>query len=493
MAVIIAVLYYLILTLAVGFVARRKIKSIEDFNKSAGGLGWVMLVFCFVLIPLGSGHTLSLWESSVGLGASVLWWGIITGGIFLPIMMLFLGPWMRRTGMNTFPQVMEKIFGPKMGRLHAAVTIGTWTGIGAAETIATGTAIYGLSDGAIPFFPWCIVIALVLIGLYVFFGGILQMAWLNMINAIVMIVGSYLCLFLVGGWLMANVNGWEGVKAFYDSAGKVTFLQNFDFSPGVIFQIIIPVTVLHLSAAAVAQNMNAPFFAARSDADCRKGVFIGAGINSLASIPWVVLALAGMTIPALVNALPADQVAKLIPIKLALTALPKPIMGVLMICLLAATLSTGGATVLGNAQVLAKDIVERSLFPNMSDKGKMRNMKVCMIICVLLFAVPALFMPVVFPIFLWCFSFGIPLFVVYIIGMWFKISRPATWITVIVVYIVNFWWTFWTPTWATGPWGLNMYPVTVVSLVLGIILHIILPGEKGLLRQKKSEAAVEGA
>jgi hypothetical protein len=68
--------------------------------------------------------------------------------------------------------------------------------------------------------------------------------------------------------------------------------------------------------------------------------------------------------------------------------------------------------------------------------------------------------------------------------MGLKVRRNVTaaWITIIVAYAVNFWWTFATPAWAGGLLGgafaLNMYPVTIVSIILGIILPLVLPGGK---------------
>lgn len=492
MILAIALAYYVILLVVVGYICKRKIKTSSDFTKASGGLSWIMVTFGFVLIPLGAGHTISLWESAPGLGASVMWWGIITGGIFLPLMMLWFGPWVRRTGLNTIPEILEKIFGQKYSRLWSGCVVATWTGIGAAEVTATGAAIYGLSGGALPFFPWCIFIALALIVLYVYFGGMLQLVWLNVVNSIVMLVGSYLGMFMLTAWLAANLGGWEGVKAIFDSMGQSNMLQNFHLSSGVWFAIIIPVTVLHCAAGAVAQNMNGPFFAAESETACRKGIFIGAGINALASIPWIVMALIVVAAPFVMSGIAAADVNKLAPIQLALTALPAPIVAVMMISLMAATLSTGGATIMANANVITNDIIKRAWMPNMSDKLKLKLTKIMILVSALLFAFPAFSNAVIFPVFLWCFSFGIPVFVVYFMGLKVKSSKAAAWITTLVTFAVNFWWTFWTPEWATGIWAINMYPVTVVSIVLGVSLSLILPGKPGLLRKsnKDTEAAV---
>ena len=496
--VIIAVAYFVILSVVVGAYARRKTKSAGDLVKTSQGLGWVMMAFAFTLIPLGAGHTLSLWEQAPGLGASVLWWGVITGGIFLPIMMLWLGPIVRNSGCNNIPEILEKVIDKRFGRLNAGVNIATWTGIGAAETLATAVAVYGLGGhrlaGVLPgnAFVWCTLIALVLIILYVIFGGILQMAILNVVNAFVMIASSYLALGMLGVWLAANVGGWEPIREVFNEMGKSQMLASYDLAqPMMWFAVIIPVAVLHITAGAVAQNMNGPFFAAKSDADCRKGIFVGMSVNVLASVPWIVMALTAVAIttsakfqhllPNLLQMAPEDA-AKLNPIELALTALPAPVVGLLMIALLCATLSTGGATVFANANILTNEIFKKALKPDMSEKTQFKLMRVSIFICAAFFAVPALLNAVIFPVFLWCFSFGIPVFVIYVMGLKVRRNTTAAWITLIVVYAVNFIWTFATPAWAGnllyGAFALNMYPVTILSVILGVILPFVIPGGK---------------
>jgi SSS family solute:Na+ symporter len=474
--------YIFLLVFGAGFILKSRMKSADDYTKAGQSLSWPLVVFGFVLIPLGSGHTLSLWEASAGLGASVIWWGIIVGGIFLPLMMLWLAPWVRSLKVDTFPQVMEKIFGPEMHWLQSAVNIGTWTGIAMSETLATAAAIYGLSGGAIEYAPWCILIAFVLIIGYVFFGGVLQMAWLNVVNAIVMMIGSYLALIFTGFWLADQIGGWGVISNFYQQAGQGWKLEILNMSPDLFWQVVIPVAVLHISACAVSQNQYTPFFAAKSDQDCRKGVFLGALINSMACFPWIMMALVGMAIPAI-----AAGGAKLSVPNLAITALPAPIIGLLMISLLAATLSTGGSVVLAHSNIITNDIIKRYWHPKMSEKTNLKMMQIMVIVCGVMAAIPAFFVPIVFPVFLWCFSFGIPLFVIFFIGLRWKISKPAAWITIGVTYLLNYYWTFWTPSWAQGPWSLNMYPVTVVSIVLGVGLALLLPGEPGLMTKKRRE------
>jgi len=497
-----AVTYFVVVSVIVGLYAKRQTKNAGDFIKSSEGLSWYMVAFGFAFIPLGAGHTISLWEQVPTLGASVLWWGIITAGVFTPIMMIWFGPLVRASGCGNIPELLEKVIDKRFGRLNAGVNIATWTGIGAAETLATATAVYGLGGYRLSdylpgnAFVWCTLIALILIILYVVIGGILQMAILNLINATVMIVTAYVALGMVGVWLASNVGGWEPIRQVFVDMGRVEMTGQYDLgNPALWLTLIIPVIVLHVTAGAVGQNMNLAFFAAKTVNDCRKGVFLGTTVNVLAAIPWTIMAVVAVGIISsdkfkhllpVLAAMPPEEAAKLNVIELAINALPAPILGLLMISLLCAVLSTGGCTLLANASIMTNEIFKKAIKPDMSEKTRFRLMYISIFICAAFYAVPAFLNAIVFPVFLWCFSFGIPVFIIYVMGLKVRRNSLAAWVTLIVTYAINFWWTFApTPAFVEGtPFALNMYPVTVVSVVLGIVLPFVLPGGKPPLLAK---------
>ena len=87
---------------------------------------------------------------------------------------------------------------------------------------------------------------------------------------------------------------------------------------------------------------------------------------------------------------------------------------------------------------------------------------------------------------MWTFSFGIPVLGVYLIGMLWKVNKVAAWTTILAAYIANFVWTFATPTWLPSYLSLNVYPTVFTTLLFGIVLNLILPGEPGYLRRLKA-------
>ncbi len=485
-ALVIAIAYFFILSVGTSLFLKKKIKSGNDFVTGGGSLAWPLVMAGFVLAPLGSGHTLSLWEASADMGASVLWWGIISGGLFVPLFLLWFGPWFRRLNVQTFPEGMGKIFGERIGWLISAVFPAQLIGICIAEITATATALYALSGGAIPFAPHCIVIGVVLTILYIIAAGLMQAAWMNLFNACMLIAGSFTAVFATGAWLSGR-GGWESISDYYANAGTAWKTSVAHFSPDVMMGIIFPCMILLVFMCSASQAQNQPILAARSESDIRRGVFWAAFINSMAAFPWVILALVGMAIPTI-----AAKGAKLSVPGLALEALPPWIVGLLMIALLSATLSTTGGLILASSHIIVHDIFKRAVHPKMSDRAFLICTRIMIIVASVLVVVPALKLPSILPVFMWTFSFAIPVFGVYLIGMMWKVNKIAAWTTILAAYAANFYWTIAIPSWAPPYLTNNVYPTVFVTFVLGMVLNLVLPGKPGFLRQlKESEQKSE--
>ncbi|MDR0311625.1 MAG: sodium:solute symporter family protein [Acidobacteriota bacterium] len=483
-ALIMASAYFILLSAGVSLWARKRVKSGVDFVTGGGSLAWPLVMAGFVLAPLGAGHTLSLWESSNNMGAAVLWWGIMSGGIMVPLFLLWFGPWFRRLNVQTFPEGMGKMFGEKIGWVISAIFPAQLLGICIAEILATATAFYALSGGAISFNPHCIILAVFFTIIYIFVGGLMQAAWMNLINAFVLIVGSFIAVFYTGGWLSNGRGGWDGIAEHYTQEGAAWKTSLMNFSPEVIFALILPCLILTVFMQSASQVQNQPMLMARSESDIRRGVFWASFINSLAAFPWVILGLVGMAMP--VIAAKADA-AKLSVPEFALMAFPPWLIAILMTALLAATLSTTGGLILGASHIIVHDIFKRAVNPGMSDRTFLILTRSMIIVCALLVIVPALRNPGIMPLLYWVFSFAVPVFGIYLIGMLWKVNKVAAWTTLLAGYLANFFWTFAEPTWLPPYLSLNVYPTIFATLFFGIVLNLILPGKPGYLRQLKAK------
>ena len=390
---------------------------------------------------------------------------------------------------------MGKIFGEKFGWIISAIFPAQLLGICIAEVLATATAFFALSGGSIPFAPYCIVLAVIFTIFYIFVGGLMQAAWMNLINACMLIGGSFIAVFYTGGWLSKNVEGgWGGIADYYAGSGEAIKTNLLNFSPEIIFSLIFPCLILTVFMCSASQAQNQPMLMAKSESDIRRGVFWSAFINSMTTYPWVILAMVGMALIGMGTiAVPPEQAgeaAKLSVPMFALHAFPSWLVGILMTSLLAATLSTTGGLILASSHIIVHDIFKRAVNPNMSDRTFLILTRCVIVVCALMVIVPALRSPNIMSLIFWIFSFAIPVFGVYLIGMLWKVNRIAAWTTLIAGFFANFFWTFAQPDWLTKidkNLSGNLYPTIFATLFFGIVMNLILPGKPGYLRQLKAQ------
>ncbi|SHJ25847.1 sodium:solute symporter family protein [Parasporobacterium paucivorans] len=485
--ILIAIVYFVFFGVYFGMKSKKKLTGSKDFFTASNRLGWFAVMCSFTLAPLGGGHTTSLIEQQGFMGVSVLWWSILTGSVFVPIFMYWFGPWFRKLKVDTFPQALGKIFGPKIKIVNTCLAPAGWLGITMAEILGIATVIYTLTGGRLAYAPYCVLIAGALSAIYVLFGGMLQASYMNIINAVVLLGGGFLSIIYMGNTIPG---GYASVSNFYESLGEGWRMNLFNFTPTVVFGIIIPVIVLNLFSVSSEHALYQPILAAKDEASIRKGAILGGLINSFASTPFVVLGITALAVPSVAAAIGPNV--RLSVAELALQLMPPWLIGILMCSLLAALLSTSSGMILAIAHVVTDDIIKPIRGDKMSEKNHVRLSRWMVVIVTAAACLPALKVTILMGLFFWCFSLSLPIFINYLIGLLWKINRKAAWINLICSVLVNFWWTFATPSWCPPQFVLSFYPVFAVSVVLGIILNIALPGEKGMLRKIKDEENLIG-
>ncbi len=489
--IIIAIVYFGFFSIFFGLMARKKEKLSAgtgdgaDFFTAQGQLGWFAVMTAFLLAPLGGGHTTSLYESQSGMGVAVVWWGILIGGIFVPIFMLWFAPMFRKLKVVTFPQALDKIFGPNIKIFNASVAPAAWMAIAISELLGTATAVYALCGGRIGFAPGCVLIAAALMLVYILLGGMLQASYMSIINAIFLIVGSYVAVVYVG---LKLDGGYQSVVASYAAQGLEWHTDMFHLTPAVLMNCALPAVILHVFAVSSEHMMYQPMIAAKSNREIRKGALIAGVLNTACCIPFVVLGVTATSIAAIAEKAPILSVPEL-----ALTLMPDVLIGVLMVALLCALLSTGSGLILSTSHVVADDIICPIIGKKPGDRGYKAISRVLIVVFTVVATIPALRVEsLIITLFFWSFSLSMPIFVNYFIGMVWKVNRTAAWINLIASTAVNFWWTFACPSWA-GIFSLSFWPVAFTTVVLGVVLNLIMPGEKSMLTQIKEQKSSAGA
>ncbi|MDR0656644.1 MAG: hypothetical protein LBG22_10055, partial [Treponema sp.] len=152
-------------------------------------------------------------------------------------------------------------------------------------------------------------------------------------------------------------------------------------------------------------------------------------------------------------------------------------------------LSTFATNVMAPATLFIKDIYVRCTNSQESEAAQTKKIRIIIIILGILAICASFFLPEIVEGANWMFSWLIPVFWITVFGIAWKRSTKAAEITLFVTWIVNFFWTFTPLKTALGMSGvINPYVTLVLSLVLGVITNIVLPGEPGLLTSRKSHS-----
>ena len=125
--------------------------------------------------------------------------------------------------------------------------------------------------------------------------------------------------------------------------------------------------------------------------------------------------------------------------------------------------------------------------PNATEKQKSTLSRVIIIIIGIVSIAICNFQPAVVDMVNWCFSFGIPVFIMGVIGLWWKRSTKASVITFIITWIVVCIWSTFGLQNALGWANFHVnYISLIVALIVGVISTAVLPGKKGLFAGKRA-------
>ena len=118
-------------------------------------------------------------------------------------------------------------------------------------------------------------------------------------------------------------------------------------------------------------------------------------------------------------------------------------------------------------------------------------MRIMIVIVGILAIVLCNFQPTVVTTINWIFTWGVPLFVMLVIGLCWKRNTTATMITMFVSWIANIVWVTCGLQERLGMVNFHqVYLCMIVSVILGLVLTAVLPGTKpGYFRLSKEEKA----
>ncbi len=343
-----AVIVYLTALAAVGLWRARQAQTGDDFLVAGRSLPASVLVFTLLSTWIGSGSLFAGAGLGYRTGFSALWQ---SAGAWVGIALIyFIAPRVRRIAQYTVPDILELRYGA------AARVLGTITIVLAYTTIAAyqfrgGGRLLNLVSGIDPVNG--ALITMVFCVAYTAFAGMLSVAYLDIGNGLMMLIGVALAVvFLVGHA--------GGMTPAFASLRPDQLTLFGTMHPREAFALFLPTMFLLLGEA----NMYQKFFSAKSERAAK-----------LAVIGWIVGTVLVETLIDSVGVFGSVSLPGLntgeseaIVVRVALDVLPT-VLGVLLLCGAAAIIiSTANSFLLTPSTNLMRDVYQRFINPAVTDR-----------------------------------------------------------------------------------------------------------------------------
>lgn len=472
---LIAVLVYeFVLIVGLGlWLQRSRDKNAKDgFSLAGRSLSLPAVAVTLALSVLGTAHILGVFEMAWFLGAAAVWFSL-AHVILLVLVCLGTGVWVRRIGVATVPELLQRCYGLETRLLVSCVMSGVLFGILTVEAQGIGIIFASLTD-------WSIqegaIVGGILGILYVIFAGMKEIGLVNLVNAVVMYVGLILATIFVA--LRLPNSDFSSVQSFYEADEQVHMLSIFGNSQ-IMLTFILGTIIAVVFSQGVNQMLLQPAMAAKSDKTIKKALWIAAPVNGLFGVFAVVLGLTAKSIPEFSAIGPKGAATSML-----VGYLPNWLGALLLASFLAAILSTFAILALAVSTIFTHDIY-RSLFrPEAKEKEMTRMIRIVIVVIAGIAIGVASFLPPILAAMNWLFAWLVPVFWILVFGLFWRCSQPVAIATLLITWILNSLWSF---TELPAYLGLAQLPnayLTVASALVCIFIgNLIVKGTPGYLRK----------
>lgn len=390
------IILFIISMIGVGIYSKTKVKSTNDFLLGGRNMGPWVSAFAYgtsyfsAVIFIGYAGAQG-WE----FGMPVLWIGIGNAVLGCFLAWKVLGKRTRemthQLDVRTMPEFFEKRYKSKYLKLISALIIFIFL-VPYTASVYKGLG-YILENSFKIKFNTAIFFMALLTAIYLILGGYVATAINDLIQGVVMIVGCILMVFYVlnhqdvGGMSM----GLESLKQL-DPALVYPFSDKERFIPlmGLVFMTSFGVWGL--------PQMIHKYYAIKDEAAIKIGTIISTLFALVIGVSayftgalgrlFFIDASGKAVMP--VSSSGVSNPDMIIPTMLE-TALPSVLMGIIIVLILSASMSTLASLVLVSSSTISIDFLKGFLFKSMSDKALMVVMRVCCLVFVTLSYIMAIF------------------------------------------------------------------------------------------------------
>ncbi|MDH5695413.1 MAG: sodium:solute symporter family protein [Dehalococcoidia bacterium] len=335
--IIIAV--YFSAMIAIGLVSRRKVRGVNNFFV-AGRTGSSLFITGSLLATIiGGSATVGMAGLGFSQGLTGAWW-LLVGSVGLVVLGLFLADKVRRFGLYTLPELVEKQYDSRIALAASILIVVSWLGVIAGQIVASGKILSVLGIGS-PVM-WMIIFSAVFVT-YTAIGGQYAVIRTDVIQAGIIFVGIFAGLAL----LLPRLGGWSGLQASL-SLGQFAFPLSSQFGGYELVSLLLLVGLTYV----VGPDMYSRLFSAKDIRTARVSAFW----TALFIIPFAFcITLIGMGASALFPQILPEQAFPTVINEV----LPPFVGAVVLAALLCAVMSSADTCLLTASTILTVDIVGR--------------------------------------------------------------------------------------------------------------------------------------
>lgn len=337
---------YALAVIAIGFAVSRRSTSGEELFLAGRSLGFVTIGFSLFASNISSTTLIGLAGEAYQSGISVAHYEIMAAAI-LVVMALVTIPVFLRLRLTTIPEYLERRFGPGTRRYVSAMTIFLSIFVDTAGSVYAGVLVLQTFAPGVPFLPACLGFAL-FAGAYTATGGLRAVVYTDVLQAIVLLVGSAAITWSVMG---AFDYSWSAAVASIEPH-RLSLIRPADDPALPWTGVLLGLPVLGFYYWSTNQYVMQRVLGARSLDHARWGALFAAALKLL---PLFIMVLPGAFAVSLIADL--DRADQVFPTLVA-QFLPAGLTGLVLAGLVAAIMSTIDSTLNSASTLVIHDFAE---------------------------------------------------------------------------------------------------------------------------------------
>ena len=365
------VIVYLLITIAIGLVAAKRVKNSADFAVAGRQLPLVMIVTTTFATWFGSETVLGIPAKFVNGGLGSVVEDPFGAGSCLILVGIFFAARLYRMNLLTISDFFRERYGRSVEVVCSLIIMVSYLGWVSAQVTALGLVFHVLSDGVISI-ALGMVIGVVSILAYTLFGGMWSVAVTDFLQMIILVVG--LAILAVFAGQMAG--GADQVLALAASRDMFRFLPEPNFHDIVFF---LAAAITMMLGSIPQQDVFQRVMSADSPYSATRGPVIGGVAYILfAFVPMFLVTSALIIMPERAQALLQEDPQKVLP-TLVLEKMPFVMQVLFFGALLSAIKSCASATLLAPSVTFVENIW-RQFRPRMGDRQELRTMRLTVLV-----------------------------------------------------------------------------------------------------------------